>query len=195
MSRLVAHATLITEKLLLPKKTVNKLLGLMGELKERNILEYGCNVGTLTLELARKTGPKGHVYATELFEADIKLLKKRLKKHNLDNVTIIQDENHRHQVSPKVPKVDIVVSAGMLSYTHNIKKVLKELNDRLIIGGKIVALEYDNFYGFVDNEYWLKYNTTIEQTFYKAGFDVSVERSHGPLWQYIFIYGKKVRNV
>src|SRR3989338_10763195 len=44
----LAYFTLITERFILPKSVRNEILLLLGNIRSRTILEFGCSVGTLT---------------------------------------------------------------------------------------------------------------------------------------------------
>ena len=85
----LAYFTLITERFILPKNIRNEILTLLGDIKNKTILEFGCSVGTLTLHLAEKVRPIGRVYATDLSEKDLIITRKRMKKRGHEHVIII----------------------------------------------------------------------------------------------------------
>ena len=62
----LAYFTLITERFILPKSVRKEILTLLGDIKNKTVLEFGCSVGTLTLHLAEKVKPNGKIFATDL---------------------------------------------------------------------------------------------------------------------------------
>ena len=74
-------------------------------------------------------------------------------------------------------------------------KLLKTLNKKLKIGSKIVFLDYDKFFDVIPNIEWLSKDEEIKKIFDKAGFKVNVVRKQGIAWQYLYIFGKKYKNV
>ena len=47
----------------------------------------------------------------------------------------------------------------------------------------------------IPNIEWLSSDKEIEKVFRVAGFDVDVIRKQGIAWQYIYIFGRKVKEV
>ena len=189
----LAYAAYLTEKITLPTKVREKLLGLFGDITGKHILEYGCNVGTLTMRLAEEVGPKGKIYATDESKHALGILKKRLAKEGHKHVKINLDTPNR--VHPKVPKVDAVISVGMIGSLQKEEKVLKELNQKLKVGSRVVFMDFDKFFDVIPNIEWLSKDKSIRKVFKDSGFKVNVARKQGFAWQYIYIYGKKVKNV
>ncbi len=190
-----AYLFLWTEGLTLPKKVRKEIISLLGKIKGKKILEFGCNVGTLTMHLAEEVGKKGKIYATDISERDLKIAEKRLKKKGHYHVTVIHDLEHHSRVHPDVPKIDAVVSVGMLGYVQNTQKVLKEINERLKIGAKICFVDYDKFFDIIPNVEWLSDDEKIKKIFLESGFHVGVIRKQGFAWRYVFVYGVKFKDV
>lgn len=187
----LAYLALLTERINLPKKVRQELIALLGNLKNKSVLEYGCNVGTLTLLLAEEVKPKGRVYATNESEHQLRITKKRIEKRGHTHVRVLQDRPHK--IHPKVPRIDTVVSVGMIGSVEKEEHILCQLNQRLDKGARIVFLDYDKFYDVIPNIEWLSNDKDIKSVFRKCGFDVGVIRKQGIAWQYIYIFGQKVR--
>ncbi|TKJ40220.1 hypothetical protein CEE37_07805 [candidate division LCP-89 bacterium B3_LCP] len=187
----LAYLTLLTEKLILPKRVRNEILKLLGDIKNKTVLEFGCSVGTLTIDLAEIVKPKGKVYATDLSENDLVITKKRLIRKGHMHVTVIHDKHQINRVHPDVPNVDAIVSMGMMGYLQDVKKVLKEMRDLLPYGGKIVFVDYVDFFKFIPNVAWLSDDKKIAKIFRECGFSVYVSRKKGLFWNYIYVYGIK----
>ena len=60
-------------------------------------------------------------------------------------------------------------------------------------GDNVCFLEYDKFFDVIPNIEWLSKDETIEKTFHKAGFKIYIERKQGFAWQYVYIYGTKMK--
>ncbi len=187
----LAYFTLFTERFILPKSLRKEIINLLGDIRNKVVLEFGCSVGTLTLHLAEKVKPLGKVYATDLSKKDLLITKKRMIKRGHEHVIVIHDEHQVNRVHPDVPHVDAIVSIGMMGYLQDVKKVLKEMRDLLPYGGKIVFFDYADFFKIIPNVAWLSDDKTIEKIFREAGFSVFVTRKKGLLWNYIFVYGIK----
>ena len=187
----LAYLTLLTEKLILPRRVRNEIFKLLGDVKNKAILEFGCSVGTLTLYLAEKVKPRGKVYATDFSENELIITKKRLIRKGHMHVTVIHDKHQINRVHPDVPHVEAIVSIGMMGYLQDVKKVLKEMRDLLPYGGKIVFVDYADFFKIIPNVAWLSNDKKIAKIFRDCGFSVYVTRKKGLFWNYIYVYGIK----
>jgi ubiquinone/menaquinone biosynthesis C-methylase UbiE len=186
---------LLTERFSLPKKVRREIIRLLGPLHNKTILEFGCSVGTLTMDLAVSVKPHGKLYATDISEQDIGITQKRLDRKGHSHVKLIHDILHHSRVHPKVPHVHAVVSVGVLGYLKDIKKVLSDINERLNNGGEICFVDYDKFFDIIRNKEWLSKDDRIIKLFKESGFSVKIKRVQGFAWNYIYIYGKKTRKI
>ena len=194
-NNVLAYLVLFTERIALPARVREKILSSLGDIRRKRVLEFGCSVGTLTTYLAKAVGGSGKVYATDISEKHIKIARNRIHSLGHTHVMIIHDELHAFRVHPSIPKVDVVVSVATLGYLRNARRVLKDINKRLKIGSRICFLDYDKFFDIIPNIEWLSNDAKIRHIFRECGFAVTVEREKGLLWQYIFIHGRKVKNV
>jgi len=167
----------------------------MGNIKGRTVLEFGCSVGTLTMHLAEEVGPHGKVYATDISKRVLSITDKRLKRKGHKHVTTLHDLEHHSRIHPNVPKIHTVVSVGALGYLKDPLNTLKDINNRLNIGSKICFVDYDKFFNIIPSVEWLEDDTKIHTLFRKAGFKVDIVRKQGLAWKYIYIYGKKIKNI
>ncbi|MBS3109042.1 amino acid permease [Candidatus Woesearchaeota archaeon] len=195
---IVAYFTLFTERISLPGKVKKEILAILGSLKGKTVLEYGCSVGTLTLDLARAVGPDGRLYAVDLSRNDLKITQKRIEKLVWSSkerihgrVTIIHDDQQVYRLHSGVSYSDVIVSVGMLGYIQDIEKMLREFYSILPPDGKICFVEYGDFFKLIPNVEWLSKNEVVSEVFRRAGFSVQVERKKGLFWNYIYVYGIK----
>ena len=194
-NNLLAYLVLWTERFSLPKGVRREIIKLLGDIRGKTVLEFGCSVGTLTMELAEEVGKKGKIYATDISEKDIEILKGRIDKKGHKHVRLIHDLLHHHRVHPNVPMVHCAVSVGTIGYVKDMDNVLKHMNKRLSVGAKVCFVDYDKFMDILPNKEWLNDDNKIKKIFEKGGFKVKVERKQGFAWGYIFIYGHKVKNI
>ncbi|MCF7861049.1 amino acid permease [Candidatus Woesearchaeota archaeon] len=194
----LAYFTLLFEKVSIPKKVINEILYLLGDVKSKNVLEYGCNVGTLTIYLSKAVGTSGRIIATDISKTGVHITQRRVERALIKaktaehgRVHLIHDEEHANRIHPDVKKIDAIVSIGAISFVQDIKKVLKEMYELLPDEGRIVIVEYVDYIGFIPNVEWLDKNLTIEDLFLECGFSVRVIRKEGLFWNYIYIYGIK----
>jgi APA family basic amino acid/polyamine antiporter/amino acid efflux transporter len=187
----LAYFTLLLERFILPKSVRKEVLALLGDVKGKKVLEFGCSVGTLTLNLAESVKPNGKVYATDLSEKELVITKKRITKRGHLHVVVIHDEHQVNRVHPSIPHVNAVVSIGMMGYMQDVKKILKEMRELLPYGGKIVFVDYADFFKMIPNVAWLSNDRVIEKIFREAGFSVFVQRKKGLFWNYVYVYGIK----
>jgi len=191
-TELFASMSLWLENFTLPKRVRKEILYLFKNLEEKHILDYGSGVGTMTLLLAEKTGPKGKVTATDLSKKNLKILRKRLYKKGYEHVTLLHDPHQVNRVHPSIKEVDVVISVGMLSYVQDLEKVLKDMKFALKKNGKICFVEYVDYFKILPNPQWLRNEEVLKKIFHKQGFGVQVVKIHGLFWNYLFIYGDKI---
>ena len=196
---LLAYVTLFTEKFTFTGRMKKEIFTFLNELKGKTVLEFGCGVGTLTVELIKMVGLKGKVYATHFSRNNLKITSKRVDsvKWGTDtpvgNVAMLHDPGMFRRVPPDVGYADAIVSAGMLSYIQDMKTVLKEMWAILPLGGKVCLTDYTDFFHLLPNVEWMSSTEKIEGLFTSAGFSVRVVKLKSLLWNRIFIYGVKTK--
>ncbi|MFC1733238.1 amino acid permease, partial [candidate division KSB1 bacterium] len=133
-----------TEDIFFPRRVRKRLLKYLRPVIDKNVLEVGCGVGTLTMHLAHLVKPKGKIYAVNESKHEIDIIKDRIKKKGHKHIEIYQTEPHR--LHYKVPKCDAAVSVGRIGSVEKEEHLLKELNKKLKKEARIVFLEYDKFF-------------------------------------------------
>ncbi len=197
---ITANLSLFTEGITVPRFIKKEIFMLLGNIRGKTVLEYGCSVGTLTLPLAEAVGPGGRVFALDSSVNDLKITERRVDRAlwqssemNYGKIHVLHDAELVNRIHPSVPYADIVVSVGMLTYIQDIKKVLKELHALMPNSGKICFVEFVDFFKIIPNVEWLGKNHVIEKIFRDCGFSVQVIRKKGLFWNYAFAYGIKSR--
>ena len=116
-----------------------------------------------------------------------------MRKKGHEHVIIIHDEHQVNRIHPDIPHVDAIVSMGMMGYMQDVKKILMEMRDLMPYNGRIVFVDYVDFFKVIPNVAWLSNDSTIEKLFREAGFSVYVDRKKGLFWNYVFVYGIKFK--
>jgi basic amino acid/polyamine antiporter, APA family len=192
LNDIFAYFSLFFEKMLVPKNIKRDIFNHLTELEGKRVLEFGCGVGTLTTELARRVGDGGMVYATDVSYTSVKIARKRVLKTGYQNsVYFIHDIHQVNRVHSEIPQVDCIVSLGMLGYIQDIKKVLNEMARILPEGGRVFFVDYIDLFKVIPNVSWLSHHEQLKDLFRECGFSVRVEKVSGSLWNYVFIYGIK----
>ena len=186
----LSPVTMVMEHILFPFGIKKKVLKYLGEVKNKNVLEYGCSVGTVTHRLAKSVLPKGRVYAFDFVKHNVDFSKRRLDRH--EHISFFHHKHLDHfKTKVKLPKIDALVSVGVLSYFQKPDLVLKHLSQKVKKGSRIVFMDYDKFFFIMPNVEWLSDDKKLMKWFTSAGFDVKIERKRGILWQHVFIHGVK----
>jgi len=187
----LSYLFLFFENLIFPLSTRKKVLFMLGDLKNKTVLEYGCSIGTLTRKLAKKVLPNGKVYAFDHIEHNVNVANKHLKRNK--HVSVSHHANlEQFKTKVKMPLADVLVSAGSFSYLQNPQQVLKHLGEKVKRGGRIVFLDYDNFFYLLPNVAWLSDDKKLKRMFKEAGFKIQIVKKRRLFWQNIFIHGEKV---
>ncbi|MCX6709981.1 MAG: amino acid permease, partial [Candidatus Woesearchaeota archaeon] len=188
-----AYLALAFERFLLPPAVRDEILSLLGYLKNKTVLEFGCGVGTLTISLAEAVSKNGRVYATDISKRELRITRGRLLSREHNHVIVLHER--KDSLHPDVKNLDAAVSVAALGYVQELESVLREMNSRLKMDGRICFLEYDRFFYIIPNIEWLSSDERIKAIFRSCGFLVDVIRRQGVFWQYIYIYGRKIEEV
>jgi hypothetical protein len=69
--------------------------------------------------------------------------------------------------------------------------VLEELSSIMPDRGRIVFVEYVNFFHIIPDAEWLCSEPRLKLLFNEAGFSVHIRKGRGLFWNYLFVYGLK----
>lgn len=103
------------------------------------ILDIGCGPGYFTLDMARMTGPAGHVFAADLQPGMLEKLQRKIRGSELGNrITPHQCESNRIGLDQKV---DFILAFYMVHEVPDRKRFLAELHGMLNPGGSLLIIE------------------------------------------------------
>ena len=104
------------------------------------VADVGAGSGYFTERLARLVGPAGRVYATDIQQGMLDLLRNRLARLRLENVTTVLSE----PADPKLPAnaLDLVLMVDVYHELGAPQTVLGHIKTALKPAGRLVLIEY-----------------------------------------------------
>jgi len=106
----------------------------------QRICDLGCGNGFYTLELARRVGPRGLVYAVDIQPEMLRMLARRAAEEGLDNIRPILGT----VVDPRLPKaeVDLVLCIDVYHEFSHPEPMLARIRESLSADGRLVLAEF-----------------------------------------------------
>ena len=179
---------LLLENVLLPKSVRAYVLSLVS-LSDKHVLEFGGNVGTMTMHIAEQTKLRGRITATEFSSANAHIIRQRMKKAGHSHVTVLHDEHHLNRIHPSIHSFDVLVSVGYLSYLQDMQKILREVRNAIRENGEVLFVEYIDYFKFLPNAGWTSNIGHLVLLFEEQGFRVRILKKKGFFWNYLIVHG------
>jgi len=106
----------------------------------QTVADVGAGSGYFTVRLSDAVGPDGRVYATDLQPEMLAMLKARLERQKISNVTLVQGTT----TDPRLPaeSVDLILMVDVYHEFSQPQTMLRALRQALKPGGRLVLLEY-----------------------------------------------------
>jgi predicted methyltransferase len=104
------------------------------------VADIGAGSGYFTERLARMVGPTGKVYAADIQQGMLDLIRARLARERISNVTLVLSA----PADPKLPldSIDLALMVDVYHELHDPQAVLRHIRESLKPGGRLVLLEY-----------------------------------------------------
>jgi ubiquinone/menaquinone biosynthesis C-methylase UbiE len=104
-----------------------------------HVADVGCHEGYMTIKLSREVNGKGIVYAVDVEQGKLDLLKKHLAERKIENVNLIKGEYD----DPKLPanSLDAVIILDTYHEMDDHDKILEHINASLKNGGRLILCE------------------------------------------------------
>ena len=102
-----------------------------------NILDVGCGWGDTAIQLARKTGPEGHVLGLDCCDAFLAKGREDAAREGLDNVGFVAADVERY---PFRPEYDLVFSRFGMMFFQNPVIAMRNIRRALKPGGRLVFI-------------------------------------------------------
>jgi precorrin-6B methylase 2 len=106
----------------------------------QTVCDMGCGNGFYTLELARRVGPRGRVYAVDVQPEMLRMLLGRLAEQGIHNVKPVLGT----AIDPRLPKgeVDLVLCIDVYHEFSHPEAMLERIRESLAPGGRLVLAEF-----------------------------------------------------
>ena len=105
---------------------IKKRIKNFGIEKGMTVVDYGCGPGRYTIKFAELVGEKGKVYALDIHELAIEAVRKKIEKHNLNNIEPILIDGYDSTLPENV--ADVVCAIDMFWIIKKPTEFLTELN-------------------------------------------------------------------
>ena len=108
--------------------------------KGTSVADVGAGSGYITVRLSKLVGPTGAVYANDVQPQMLEMLRRRLTREKITNVTLVQGTVD----DPKLPpaSVDLQIMVDVYHEFSQPQKMLQHLREAIKPGGRLVLLEY-----------------------------------------------------
>ena len=104
------------------------------------VADIGAGSGYYTSRMARRVGPTGRVYATDIQPGMIELLNRRITSEGLTNVTTVLGGMDDPKLPPRA--IDLAIMVDVYHELQQPQVFLQRLKDAFKPGGRLVLLEF-----------------------------------------------------
>ena len=106
----------------------------------QTVCDLGCGNGFYTVELAKRVGPTGTVYAVDIQPEMLRMLAERAVLENLPNIRPVLGT----PIDPRLPagKVDVVLCVDVYHEFSHPEPMLARIRESLAPGGRLVLAEF-----------------------------------------------------
>jgi len=144
-----------------------------------HVADIGCHEGYMTIKLSREVNGKGMVYAVDVEQGKLDLLKKHLAERKIENVNLIKGDYD----DPKLPanSLDAVIILDTYHEMDDHDKILQHVMASLKYGGRLILCEpiaearKKLTRAEQEKKHELGMNFALEDL-KKAGFDIIVQK-------------------
>jgi SAM-dependent methyltransferase len=118
----------------------DKAIALLGIAKGATVADIGAGNGYMTWRLAERVGPAGKVYAVDIQQEMLEMLRKNMLQRKLKNVETVLGVYD----DPKLPAnvLDLVILVDVYHEFSEPQKMLRRIRESLKPDGRLVLLEY-----------------------------------------------------
>jgi protein-L-isoaspartate O-methyltransferase len=120
---------------------VNRLAELLSLHEGMAVAEIGAGSGWLSVEVARRVGPSGRVFSTELSAATLDDIRQAVDEAGLRNVTVLKAGERATGLSPAC--CDAILMRRVFHHLSDPSPVLTSLHAALRSGGRLVIIEFE----------------------------------------------------
>jgi cyclopropane fatty-acyl-phospholipid synthase-like methyltransferase len=154
--------------------------------KGQKICDLGCGNGFYTLELARRVGPEGIVYAVDIQPEMLRMLARRAAEEGLTNIRPILGTF----IDPRLPEgqVDLVLCIDVYHEFSHPEQMLARIRESLAADGRLVLAEFRGEDPAVPIKPLHKMTKAqVKAELEPAGFELAQEFDRLP-WQHLLFF-------
>lgn len=123
----------------------DRIVGGFGVEEGMRIADFGCGSGYFTVILAEKVGPSGKVYALDILESALDMIRAKAHAHGLENMEIIRANLEVLGGSGLADSSqNMVLMANILFQSSKKKDIIREGARVLKNGGKMIVIDWDS---------------------------------------------------
>ena len=110
------------------------------------VAHFGCGTGYFTFAIANKVGENGSVYALDILEQKIAIIKSQARAYNMGNI-IARRANLEEKEGSGIESesIDWVIIVNMLYQNNKKSSIIGEAKRILKKSGKILLIDWNNF--------------------------------------------------
>jgi SAM-dependent methyltransferase len=153
----------------------------------QTVCDLGCGNGFYTLELARRVGPRGTVYAVDIQPEMLRMLAERAAAGNLRNIRPVLST----PIDPRLPagEIDVVLCVDVYHEFSHPEPMLARIRESLAADGRLVLAEFRGEDPAVPIKPLHKMTKAqIRSELEPAGFELAREFDRLP-WQHLMFWG------
>jgi len=133
-------AAVLTASRLMRRAELARLESLLGLRDGMRVADVGAGSGWLAVEMARRVGPSGHVYATELDRGRLDDIREAARDAGLANVTVLQAGERATNLPAGC--CDAVVLRRVYHHLSDPAAVTASIRAALLPGGRLAVIEF-----------------------------------------------------
>jgi ubiquinone/menaquinone biosynthesis C-methylase UbiE len=117
-----------------------RALDALGPMTGARVADVGAGSGYFAVRLARRVGPTGRVYASDIQPEMLRLLRRRLTREALTNVEVVQGTER----DPRLPRraLDLILMVDVYHELAAPQLMLRKMRESLRPDGRLVLIEY-----------------------------------------------------
>jgi len=118
----------------------DKAIDLLAIAKGSTVADVGAGAGYITWRLAERVGPAGKVYANDIQQGMLDLLRRNVRERGLNNVEPVLGQFD----DPRLPAntMDLVILVDVYHEFSEPQKMLRHIRESMKTDGRLVLLEY-----------------------------------------------------
>ena len=118
----------------------DRALDLIGITPGMVVADVGAGTGYMTMRLARRVGPNGKVYASDLQPAMLQIIRDKARQQQLSNVEIVQGAEEDAKLPDNA--IDLALLIDVYHEFWLPREMLRSIRRSLKPGGQLILVEY-----------------------------------------------------